>query len=136
MKVTILGTLPPITGISHYCLEQVNALSKFEDIQFINFKSIYPKLFYKWTIHEDLNPYDLPIRKNVKIFPVIKWYDPFSWIQAGLLIDGDIFHFHLWTFYLFPIIFTVTFIAKIRRKKIVCTVHNVSSHESNLFDVL
>jgi len=132
MTVTIIGTLPPITGISPTCLEQLRALSQLAKIRFINFKAIYPKLLYRWTLNENL---DLNInRKSVEVLSIISWYNPWSWIKAGLLIKGKICHIHYWTFYLFLPLFTIMLVAKIRRKKIICTLHNILGHESNFFD--
>lgn len=134
MTVTIIGTLPPITGISPTCLEQLRALSQYEKIRFINFKNIYPKLFYKWTLNENL---DLNInRKRVEVLSVISWYNPWSWIKAGMLIKGKICHIHYWTYYLFLPLFTIMIVAKIRQKKVVCTLHNIIGHESNILDKL
>lgn len=137
MKITILGTLPPIGAVSPYCLHQVIALNKLIDIRFINFKSIYPRVLYKHTLEDDLDglEYRKQIR-NLEILAVINWYNPISWIRAGLFIDGDIFHFHWWTYYLFPIFFTMLVIAKIKQKKIVCTLHNIRGHETNIVDWL
>jgi len=134
MTVTIIGTLPPITGISLSCLEQLRALSQLAKIRFINFKAIYPKLLYRWTLNEKL---DLNInRRSVEILSIISWYNPWSWIKAGLLIKGKICHIHYWNFYLFLPLFTIMLVAKIRKKKIVCTLHNIFGHESNIFDRL
>jgi len=66
----------------------------------------------------------------------LAWYNPVSWILAGLKSKGKILHFHWWTFWLFPVFFTISIISKLRRKKIVCTVHNVVGHESSLIDKL
>ena len=33
---------------------------------------------------------------------LLTWYNPFSWISAGIIAEGEIVHFHWWTFYLRP----------------------------------
>lgn len=134
MKISMIGTLPPITSISAYCLEQVSALGQFVDIQFINFKSLYPKFLFKWVTEEKINAAAVAPTKNVRELRVLTWYNPFSWIYTGFLLDGDIVHFHWWTYYLFPVFFVVLLIAKLRKKKIICTLHNVQSHETNYVD--
>jgi glycosyltransferase involved in cell wall biosynthesis len=135
MQVTILGTLPPIKGISEYCYEQTKALSKEIRVNFINFKKIYPKFLYPGGNPIEKNSkLSLKESENLKIHNTISWYNPFSWIKAGLQIKGSVFHFHWWTYFFFPIILTIVIIAKIKKKKIVCTAHNIVGHETNIID--
>lgn len=137
MKITLLGTLPPIKGISEYCIEQAKSLSKKIDIDFINFKAIYPEFLYSGgSTKEKDKAFKIDLNKNLKVRNILTWYNPFSWIFAGLTAKGSILHFHWWSFTLFPVFFTVVYICKLRKKKIVCTVHNVTAHESNILDSL
>ena len=46
MKVTLIGTLPPIKALSPYCYHLTDALSKKVDIEFLNFKNSLPKSLY------------------------------------------------------------------------------------------
>ena len=46
MKATLIGTLPPIKGISPYCQELLKSLSKRVEVEFIGFKKLYPDLLY------------------------------------------------------------------------------------------
>jgi len=41
MKATLIGTLPPIKGISPYCLELLKSLSKNIEVEFIGFKKVH-----------------------------------------------------------------------------------------------
>ena len=43
MKVIFIGTLPPIIGLSPYCLHLSNALSKKVDLEFLGFKEFSHK---------------------------------------------------------------------------------------------
>jgi glycosyltransferase involved in cell wall biosynthesis len=134
-QVTLIGTLPPIKGISDCCIEQVQSLSKRIKIDFINFKAIYPEFLYPAGTKEKKDEtFKINLNETVKVRELLAWYDPFSWIRAGLSIRSKIVHFHWWTFYLFPVFFTVVLCSKLRRKKIVCTVHNVLGHESGILD--
>jgi len=45
-KITLIGTLPPIKGISPYCLELLKSLSKNIEVEFIGFKKLYPDFLY------------------------------------------------------------------------------------------
>ena len=135
MKITFVGTLPPIKGISEYCIEQTKSLSKKVKIDFINFKSIYPEFLYPGGSTKEKNEiFQIKESENLKIRNTLAWYNPFSWIWAGLTSKGEITHFHWWTFYLFPVFFTIALFGKARKKKIVCTVHNVLGHELGKVD--
>jgi len=129
MKVSILGTLPPIKGISVYCKEQVESLAKKTKVEFFNFKSIYPEFFYPGETKEKKDFFLVEPNENLEIKNFLTWYNPFSWIRVGLFSQGEVFHFHWWSFVLFPIFLTILSLIKLRRKKIICTVHNVKSHE-------
>jgi glycosyltransferase involved in cell wall biosynthesis len=131
-KITLIGTLPPNVGISDTCYEQVNSISKYADMNFIDFKSLYPRSLFPGKIKDQ--SFTLKTSKNVNIERLISWYNPLSWIKAGLKPKTDSVHFHWWTFYLFPIFFTIILILKIRGKKIICETHNILGHETNIID--
>ncbi|HZX34015.1 MAG TPA: glycosyltransferase family 4 protein [archaeon] len=135
-KVTLLGTLPPIKGISDYCIEQARTLGLKINVVFLNFKAIYPEFLYPGGTKENDPSFRAPESQNIEVRNILAWYNPFSWVSAGFGAEGEIFHFHWWTYFLFPVVFTVALIAKLRGKKIVCTVHNVIAHESNFLDRL
>ena len=129
MKITLIGTLPPIKGLSPYCLELVNALSKKAEVEFIGFKNLYPDFLYPGgTKMEDPN-YKNPEIKEIR--NILTYYNPFSWIWAGLSAKGDIVHAQWWSHVLAPIYFVFLSIYKLRGKKIIITVHNVLPHENN-----
>lgn len=131
----MIGTLPPIKGISEYCLEQTRSLAKEIEIDFINFKSIYPEFLYPGgSTKEKSKTFLLKPGGNLKIKELLAWYNPFTWLWAGLFAKGKIIHFHWWTYSLFPVFFTILLLSKTRGKKIICTVHNVLGHESNKLD--
>lgn len=44
--VTLIGTLPPLKGISPYCQELLKSLSKNIEVEFIGFKKLYPDFWY------------------------------------------------------------------------------------------
>jgi len=45
-KITLIGTLPPIKGISPYCQELLKSLSKRVGVEFIGFRKLYPDFLY------------------------------------------------------------------------------------------
>lgn len=134
MKVTIVGTLPPIKAISPYCYHLVESLSKITHLTFIGFKEITPEfLYYGGTKEKTVSN---RIIKNVETKPFISWCNPFSWVKAGLHCDGDIVHIQHWAYYSSAVYCIILPILKIRRKKIVLTIHNITPHTTDIFDVL
>lgn len=133
----MVGTLPPIKGVSDYCIEQTRSLGKKLNILFFNFSSIYPEFLYPGGGTKEVDAVFRAVRmESVEIRNSLAWYNPLGWLLAGLGSEGKILHFHWWTFYLFPVFFTIAAVAKLRGKKIVCTIHNVTGHESGLLDRL
>jgi glycosyltransferase involved in cell wall biosynthesis len=130
-SATIIGTLPPIKGLSPYCQELVNSLSKNVEIEFIGFKKLYPDFLYPGgTKFTDAN-YRIVEQSNVHIRNLLTYYNPFSWLWAGLTIHGKIVHAQWWSHVLAPIYFVMLLICKARGKKIIITVHNVLPHEKS-----
>jgi glycosyltransferase involved in cell wall biosynthesis len=125
-KVTMIGTLPPIKAVSPYCLHLVRELAKKVDLQFIGFKSITPGIFYSGGPKEKETESKKII--NVEINNIISWYNPFSWISAGLKAKGEIVHIQHWATYTNIFYCVISPILKIRNKKIVITIHNITPH--------
>ena len=70
MKATLIGTLPPIKGISPYCLELLKSLSKNIEVEFIGFKKLYPDFLYPGgtkVIDKDYGVYKTKWKKKQKI---------------------------------------------------------------------
>lgn len=126
--ITMVGTLPPIKGMSVYCVELLTAISKDIKVEFIGFKSIYPNFLYPGGTTVENDDY-ISESKNADIRNIVTYYNPLSWIWAGLTVKGDIVHAQWWAHVLAPIFFVILKIAKMRRKKIIITVHNVQPHE-------
>ena len=131
MKITLIGTLPPIKALSPYCYHLADALSKKIDLEFISFKSILPNILYCGG-QKEKKDYTF---KNFRASNIITWYNPFSWIKAGLKAKGDIVHFQHWQFYANLMYCFTLPIVKIRGKKIIITVHNVTPHTTDLASV-
>jgi len=130
-KITLIGTLPPVKGLSPYCQELLKSLSSKIKVEFIGFKKLYPDFLYPGgTKVRDWN-HKPPELKNAKIRIILTYYNSFSWIWAGLTVKGDIIHAQWWSHVLAPIYFVILSICKVRGKKIIITVHNVVPHENN-----
>ncbi len=125
MKITIIGTLPPLKAISPYCFYLLESLSKITHIEFIGFKDI-PEFIYFGGAKEKI--LSNKVIKNVDLKIFITWYNPFSWIKTGLQSKGDIIHIQHWADYSSLIYCVILPFLKIRRKKIILTVHNITPH--------
>lgn len=129
--IAILGSYPPLRGISSYCLEMATAMAAHARVAFISFRHIYPRFLYPGgdlkndCSFPELRPLNLNISRR------LNWYNPFSWFYEGLFTRAELLHAQWWSMPLMPIYAVVAGLFKLRRKKIVFTVHNIASHEKS-----
>ncbi len=71
----------------------------------------------------------LPEVPGVHVRRILSWYNPLSWLSAGLRLRGDVVHAQWWSWILAPIYATVLSVARLRGKRVLLTVHNVAPHE-------
>ena len=136
MKVTFLGTLPPIIGLSPYCMHLSYALSKKIDLDFIGFKkfSQMSKSFSRETeINEQIYH---NILKNIKTKKTLNWYNPISGLIAGIRLKTDILHVQWWISSLFFVYFPIIIMAKLKNIRIVASVHNIFPHEKSKKNII
>ncbi|HYQ04305.1 MAG TPA: glycosyltransferase family 4 protein [Polyangiaceae bacterium] len=134
-RVSLVGTLPPIKSISDYCLELTQALLEQVDVEFVNFKHIYAEVLYKGGGTKETDPlFKRPKSPRLAVKDLLTWYNPLSWLYAGLSTRGELVHIQWWTSFLFPVFFSIAVTTKLRGKKLVCTVHNVHGHETGWRD--
>jgi len=130
--VTMIGTLPPLKGISPYCAELAILLSEKLKVEFLDFKRLYPERLYPGkTEEEDLYPAEIK-SANIKRRRILDFFNPYTWLKAGLSLRGRVVHAQWWTGALSPIFFVILFIARMRGKRVIITVHNVDPHEGGL----
>jgi glycosyltransferase involved in cell wall biosynthesis len=127
MKITLIGTLPPIKALSPYCYHLAEALSKKIDIDFINFNNLLPNFLYSGGFKEKKSYSFI----NFKTSNIINWYNPLSWIKAGFKPDGEIVHFQHWQLYASAMYCFILPIIKIRGKKRIVTIHNITPHTAD-----
>lgn len=126
--VTMIGTLPPLKGMSQYIKSLLAPLSEITPIYFIGFKSLYPNWLYPGGTLD--NSQKTLQTSQVTIRNLLNYYNPLRWLWAGLSVQGKVVHAQWWSYVLAPTYLVVLFVAKyIRRKKIIITVHNVIPHE-------
>jgi len=132
MKITFIGTLPPLKALSPYCFHLAYALSKKINLEFISFKEILPEFLY-WGGTKESN--NVAINK-IRYKRILNWYNPISWIKTGVKVSGDIIHVQHWALYSGLAYVFILLIAKIRRKKVIITVHNITPHTDKFIDIL
>lgn len=132
MKITFVGTLPPLKALSPYCYHLAEALSKKIDLEFVSFKEILPDFLY-WGGTKEKNTIEF---QKVKAKRYLNWYNPFSLIKSGITLTGDILHVQHWSFYSGIAYSVLIPIAKIRKKKVIITVHNITPHTGQFIDIL
>ena len=130
IEVTLISTLPPHMGVADYTAHLVGGLAQVPTIslEVVDFASLYPRWVYPGGKLRDPTA-RRPQFPNVRIRTLLSWYNPLSWIFAGLTLRGRVVHAQWWSYALAPVFLVILGIARLRRRKIVMTVHNVEPHE-------
>jgi len=135
--VAMLGTMPPIRALSSYCLELARAVADLGKVQFISFKKIYPAAAYPGRDLSDDHTFPPLDHRNLQIHRRLTWYNPITWVMAGLGIHAELLHAQWWSLPLFLVYGVVCLGFRLRRKPVVFTVHNVLPHEySKIHDMV
>ena len=121
--------MPPIKGISPYTLCLVKELSLKCEIDFYGFKLLYPEFLYPGSTRTEEEE---PIIDNVSIKNYLTWYNPLSWIKTGFSIDTEIVHAQWWSWFVAPAYLIILSLLRLRKKRIIMTIHNVKPHEKSL----
>ena len=129
--VAILGSFPPLRGISSYCLELAVALAAHSRVEFISFKQIYPGFLYPGGCLPDDRSFPDIDQRGLNVHRRLKWYNPLTWIREGLLVQADLLHAQWWSIPLAPVYAVIAGLFKLRGKRVVFTIHNVMSHEQS-----
>ncbi len=129
--IAILGSFPPLRGISSYCLEMATAMAAHARVAFISFKHIYPGFLYPGGRPADDDSFPAIDQPNLRVRRRLTWYNPLSWLREGLLTPANLLHAQWWSMPLAPIYGAVAGLFKLRRKPVVFTVHNAVSHEKS-----
>jgi glycosyltransferase involved in cell wall biosynthesis len=133
LKIAILGSFPPLRALSSYCLELSLALSELGKIEFISFKKIYPAFLYPGGDLRDDPSFPQIKHPNLRVWRRVTWYNPFSWIAEGLFKDAALLHVQWWSLPLIFVYLVICLAFKLRKKPIVCTIHNIRQHERSDF---
>ena len=126
-KVTILSSLPPQRGVTPYTARLLDALAARSDVevQALGFRSLYPRWLYPGGDQETSDAVELPVPER----RILAWYNPWTWLWAGLTVRGDIIHAQWWSWFLAPAYVVVLSLCRLRGKRVVVTAHNLRPHE-------
>ncbi|MDL2329425.1 glycosyltransferase [Desulfosarcina sp. OttesenSCG-928-A07] len=132
MKIAMLGSFPPLRGISSYCSALSTAMAGAHcEVHFFSFKKMYPKFLYPGkNLEDDPTSLCLP-RPFLKVSRTLSWYNPISWVMAGIKSHASVFHAQWWALPLAPIYLCICFLFKCRNIPVVLTLHNITPHESS-----
>jgi glycosyltransferase involved in cell wall biosynthesis len=125
----MLGSFPPLRGLSSYCLELALALADRVQVEFISFKKLYPGFIYPGGDLKNDYTYPTIFHQGLTISRRLTWYNPISWITEAVFSKTDLLHAQWWSLPLAAIYACVGAIFKFRGKPVVFTIHNVLSHE-------
>lgn len=127
-RVVMLGSWPPIPGISSYCFELATAIGQVQPIEFIAFASLYPNFLYPGGKVPTDQTFPAADPSRVKVRRSLTWYNPFSWLREAFAA-GDLLHAQFWSLPVAPLLATVLAGWRVRGKPTVLTLHNLEDHE-------
>lgn len=128
-RIAMLGTLPPLRGLSSYCLEMVSAVARLVNIEFISFDKIYPKFLYPGGGLKDDHSFPSTDINGLSVRRRLTWYNPLTWLAEALFVKAELLHAQWWSWPLAAVYVCLCMIFKLRGKPVVLTVHNVLSHD-------
>ena len=113
----------------------VSELSRHCRIDFLGFNHLYPESLFPGKLKDESTSL-LEENENLKIRNTLNWYNPIGWIIEAFKIRTDVIHAQWWSFPLAPIYLTILGINRLRKKKIILTIHNILPHERSLLKTL
>lgn len=132
LSVTMIGALPPWRGVAPYTCHLLERLEEVDGaaIEFIDFVSLYPPRLYPGGDPRDPAAAP-PTWRRLRVRRLLAWYNPLSWLWAGLTLRGKVVHAQWWSYILAPVYLTVLALARLRGRRVVLTLHNVEPHETS-----
>ena len=138
MKIILIGPVYPYRGGNAlYVSHLYDVLKEKFDVEVINYKLLYPKIFFPGTSQEDKSSVKI---KEVPSRRIINSINPISWIKAANIIkneNADLVVFDWWNPFFGPCHYTISsFLKKQYKDKILFITENVISHEKRFVDKL
>ncbi|MDG2188956.1 MAG: glycosyltransferase [Candidatus Marinimicrobia bacterium] len=131
LKIVTIGPFPPLRGgISDFHEALVNQISKKSDVKVLNFKSLYPKIFFPGKSEYSNNKSSF---KNVNT--ILNPLNVLSWIKGKSLIkenNTDKVIISYWSFFFIPVYMFL--LGSVKKENRYVLFHNVISHENKPFE--
>ncbi len=118
-KVAMLGTLPPLRGLSSYCFALSLALADRVRVEFISFNKLYPGFLYPGGSLDEDHSFPAAEHERLKVKRRLTWYNPFTWFREAMFTGGDLLHAQWWSLPLAIIYGCICAIFKLRGKPVV-----------------
>lgn len=126
----MLGSFPPLRGISSYCFELATSVAGDAcQVEFLSFKKMYPAFLYPGRDLKDDHTFPSVHKSHLHVKRNMVWHNPIGWISEGLKSRASLLHVQWWSLPLAPIYLCLCIIFKIKGKPVVFTIHNVLPHE-------
>jgi glycosyltransferase involved in cell wall biosynthesis len=129
LHIAMLGTLPPLKGLSSYCLSLTRALAAKIKVTFLSFSALYPAVLYPGGSESEEDTFPHLNSSNLTIRKRLRWNNPFSWIAEPVRVDADLLHVQWWSLPLAPLALCIMMVYRLRGRPVIMTVHNVVGHE-------
>ena len=133
LKIVTVGPFPPLRGgISDFHDSLVKQLSKSSDVTVLNFKSLYPKIFFPGKSQYGSNQSSF---KNV--YTILGPLNIISWIKGRFFLkknNPDKLIVSYWNFFFIPLY--IFLLGSVRKGNRYVLFHNVFSHERKIFESL
>lgn len=98
-------------------------------VQVLSFRDMYPRRWYPGGSFRD-DCQHVVHGEHVSIDARIDRRNPYSWIRAGIAIEGKVLHAQYRIRFLAPVTITICLVARwVKRIPVILTVHNVVPHE-------
>lgn len=135
-KIVLVGPAYPYRGgNSLYVSFLYDLLKDYYDVEVVNYKLLYPSVFFPGTTQNDISGH---ILKEVKSTRIINSVNPFSWFKTAKFVknlNADLVIFDWWNPFFGPSHRVISqLIRKKYKNRIVFITENVISHEARFID--
>ncbi len=127
LRVAMVGSLPPLRGISGFCRELALSVCRLVPVEFISFRAMYPRFLYPGGDTRDETA-PLPAAEGLTVRHTLARDNPCGWLAEGMRLRADVVHAQHWSTPLVPVLWTVLAAAKRRGLRVVLTIHNTAPH--------
>ncbi len=131
LKIVTIGPFPPLRGgISDFHESLVRQLNKRNNITVLNFKSLYPKIFFPGKSQYGKNKSAFN-----NVYTILKPLNIISWIKGRSIIkknNPDKIIVSYWSFFFIPLYMFL--LGSVREGNRYVLFHNVFSHEKKVFE--